>query len=60
MSNISIIGAGYVGLTAAACFAEMGHQVILIDIDTQKLNLLRKGYSRYMSQNSARTLAEQL
>lgn len=43
MSNISVIGAGYVGLTTAACFAEMGHQVTLIDIDTQKLDLLRKG-----------------
>jgi UDPglucose 6-dehydrogenase len=43
MSNISVIGAGYVGLTTAACFAELGHKITLIEIDTEKLNLLRKG-----------------
>ena len=41
--RISVVGSGYVGLVAAACFAELGHQVISIDNDIQKIELLRRG-----------------
>lgn len=41
--NIAVIGSGYVGLVAAASFAELGHQVILVDNDQRKLQLLRDG-----------------
>jgi UDPglucose 6-dehydrogenase len=41
--NIAVIGAGYVGLVTAACFANLGHRVINIDNDRRKLALLRKG-----------------
>ena len=41
--NISVIGSGYVGLVAAACFAEMGNKVITVDIDKEKVENLRKG-----------------
>jgi UDPglucose 6-dehydrogenase len=41
--NISVIGAGYVGLTTAACLAEIGHTVYCADNDEQKLNLLKTG-----------------
>lgn len=42
MSNIGVIGAGYVGLVTAACFSNMGHQVTLIEIDRSKVfNLSR-------------------
>jgi UDPglucose 6-dehydrogenase len=41
--NISVIGAGYVGLVSAACFAELGHTVIGVDNDPRKLASLEEG-----------------
>jgi UDPglucose 6-dehydrogenase len=41
--EISVIGAGYVGLTTAACLAEIGHQVLCADSDLGKLANLHKG-----------------
>jgi UDPglucose 6-dehydrogenase len=41
--NVSIIGTGYVGLVAAACFAEMGNQVLCVDINPAVVNTLRQG-----------------
>jgi len=41
--QISVIGAGYVGLTTAACLAEIGHEVLCADNDTSKLSKLRAG-----------------
>jgi UDPglucose 6-dehydrogenase len=46
MSNnmrIAVVGSGYVGLVAAVCFAEMGHEVICIDNDERKVEALRGG-----------------
>ncbi|HEY98293.1 MAG TPA: UDP-glucose/GDP-mannose dehydrogenase family protein [Dehalococcoidia bacterium] len=40
--KISIIGAGYVGLISGACFAKLGHDVVLIDIDADKLATIAK------------------
>src|ERR1700730_3944934 len=41
--EIAIVGSGYVGLVAGACFADMGHQVVLVDNYQQKLDALKNG-----------------
>src|SRR5229473_3043668 len=41
--RIAVVGSGYVGLVAGACFADLGHDVILVDNDQQKLAALRSG-----------------
>jgi UDPglucose 6-dehydrogenase len=41
--RIAVVGSGYVGLVAGACFADLGHDVILVDNDQRKLSVLRDG-----------------
>lgn len=43
--KISVIGSGYVGSVTAACFAEVGHEVICVDIDKKKMDQINAGIS---------------
>ncbi|CCH32319.1 UDP-glucose/GDP-mannose dehydrogenase family protein [Actinosynnema sp. NPDC047251] len=42
MARIGVIGAGYVGLTTAACFAELGHDVVCADVDETRVRALNR------------------
>ena len=43
MSTVGVVGAGYVGLTTAACLAHLGHEVVCADVDKEKVAQLSKG-----------------
>ncbi len=41
--KISVIGTGYVGTVSAACFAELGHEVVCVDVEQTKINQINAG-----------------
>jgi UDPglucose 6-dehydrogenase len=41
--QVAVVGSGYVGLVAGACFADLGHEVLLVDNDEKKLAALNRG-----------------
>lgn len=43
--NVAILGTGYVGLSTGVCLSEIGHRVVCIDLDEQKINNLIQGIS---------------
>ena len=61
--NLAVIGAGYVGLVAGTCFAESGNDVICVDIDANKIDLLNSGkvpiYEPGLEEMVRRNAAEQ-
>ena len=43
MSKVGIFGAGWVGLVTGACFADLGHEVVIRDVVPEKIEALRAG-----------------
>jgi UDPglucose 6-dehydrogenase len=41
--HVCVVGAGYVGLTAAACLAQLGHRVRCVEVDTRRLAMIDRG-----------------
>jgi len=62
--KIAVVGSGYVGLVAAACFAEIGHEVICVDNDDEKLAALDRGetpiHEQYLPELLARHRGKRL
>ena len=42
--HLAIFGSGYVGLVAGTCFAEMGNQVTIVDVDPERIAKLNEGH----------------
>ena len=45
MIKIAVAGTGYVGLVAGVCFAEKGHDVTCVDVDENKVKIMKEGKS---------------
>jgi UDPglucose 6-dehydrogenase len=60
VANIGVIGTGYVGLTTAACFAELGHKVIGFDIDKSKIEVLSSGKSTIHEEGMSELIVKNL
>ncbi len=60
MAKIAIIGTGYVGLASAVGFAQLGHDVVGIDIDETKVQKLTKGKSPIFEKDIEKFLAKSL
>lgn len=62
--KICVIGAGYVGLSMSACFADLGHTVACFDVDKDKIDKLQKGicpffdpdFQKYLASSSSENL----
>lgn len=43
MARLTMVGAGYVGLVTGACMAELGHEIVAMDLDAEKIRILEEG-----------------
>ena len=56
--NISIIGIGYVGLVTGVCFAKLGNDVICVDVDQEKIEMINRGVSPIYEEGLEQLLVE--
>jgi UDPglucose 6-dehydrogenase len=59
-NTVGVIGAGYVGLTTAACLSHLGHHVICADVDAEKLARLSRGEVPILEEGLAPLVAQGL
>ena len=60
MADVAVVGAGYVGLTTAACLAHLGHRVTCADIDADRVARLGKGEVPILEEGLPALVAEGL
>jgi UDPglucose 6-dehydrogenase len=60
--KVSVIGTGYVGLVSGACLADIGHQIVCVDLDPRKVDMItsktppiyEKGLQELLDRNGSR------
>lgn len=60
VARLSVLGLGYVGLVTASCFAKLGHKVVGVDKDTNKIDLLSRGIPTFFESGLDELLREGL
>jgi UDPglucose 6-dehydrogenase len=60
MTRVGVIGAGYVGVTSAVCFAHLGHSVVCADLDMERVDMLNAGVPPFVEHRLGELLAEGL
>jgi len=60
VSDVAVIGAGYVGMTTAACLARLGHRVTCADVNEQRVAQLSKGEVPILEQGLPELISEGL
>ena len=46
--KITVVGTGYVGLVAAACLAEVGNHILGLDVNAEKIQILKEGVKQFV------------
>ncbi|MCO5318137.1 MAG: UDP-glucose/GDP-mannose dehydrogenase family protein [Microthrixaceae bacterium] len=59
-ARIAVVGTGYVGLTTGACLSHLGHDVVCLDVDAEKVEKLRSGHVPILEEGLDRLVEEGL